>query len=255
MSGTVLVRASVGELGAEPRRWSPSRVAGGTVLAAWAVLFWFLQLSGRVNLYLSTRTSWVVPVGAVLLTLAAAGRLAAARVRRPDPLGRREAVVMALMVLPVVIVLTLPPATLGSFSAGKKAAFSSVSFASIYGQITATSPITLLSVAAAQTSTDGAKALAKREGSQVDFVGFVTTYSDTPATEFMLTRYVITCCVADATIVQVRVVNVVPGRFKPNDWVEVKGLIYPIGREVIIDPPSANSIVKVPQPARPYLTP
>ena len=61
--------------GAETARgWSWSRVAGGLVLAAWAFLFWFLQISGRVNLYLSTRTSWVVPIGAVLLTLAAVGR-------------------------------------------------------------------------------------------------------------------------------------------------------------------------------------
>ena len=225
------------------------------MLAAWAAMFWFLALSGRVNLYLSTRTSWVVPVGAVLLTVAAAGRLVAARVRLPDPLRRREAVVMALMVLPVVIVLALPPATLGSFSAKNKTTFSSVSFASIYGQITDTSEITLLSVAAAQTSTDGAKALAKRAGDPVDFVGFVTRYADTPADEFLLTRYVITCCVADATIVQVRVVNVVPGRFQPNDWVDVKGLIYPLGREVIVNATSADSIVKVPRPSRPYLTP
>jgi putative membrane protein len=254
MSGTVVVRASASERGAEPRRWSPARVAGGLVLAAWAALFWFLALSGRVNLYLSTRTSWVVPVGAVLLTLAAAGRLAAARERRPDPLGRREAVVMALMVLPVVVVLTLPPATLGSFSASKKATFSSAGFASIYGQITDTSQITLLSVAAAQTSTEGAKALAKRAGDQVDFVGFVTP-APGKTDEFFLTRYVITCCVADATIVQVHVVNVVPGRFQPNDWVEVKGSIYPIGREVIVNATSADSIVKVPAPSRPYLTP
>ena len=83
----------------------------------------------------------------------------------------------------------------------------------------------------------------------------MTTYPDTPADEFFLTRYVITCCVADATIVQVRVVNVVPGRFQPNDWVEVKGTIYPIGREVILNAASADSIVKVARPERPYLTP
>jgi uncharacterized repeat protein (TIGR03943 family) len=254
MSGTIALRDRAKDRDAEPRGWSPARLGGGLVLGAWAALFWFLALSGRVNLYLSTRTSWVVPVGAVLLTLAAAGRLLAGRVRRPDPLARREAVVMALMVLPVVIVLALPPATLGSFSASRKAKFSTVSFASIYGEITDTSQITLLSVAAAQTSTDGAKALAKRAGDAVDFVGFVTP-SPGKADEFFLTRYVITCCVADATVVQVRVVNVVPGRFQANDWVDVRGLIYPIGREVIVNATSADSIVKVPRPSRPYLTP
>lgn len=222
------------------------------MLAVWAVLFWVLFLTGRVNLYLSTRTQWVVPIGAVLLTAAAIGRLAAARLPSPEPLRRREAVIMALMTLPAVIVLALPPVTLGSFSASKKTTFSSLAFSSIYGQISDTSDITLLSVAAAQTSSTGAQALAKRGGDEVDFVGFVTRYADTPADEFLLTRYVITCCVADATIVQVRVVNVVPGRFTSNDWVEVKGQIYPIGREVIVN---ANDVVKVPQPAKPYLTP
>jgi uncharacterized repeat protein (TIGR03943 family) len=241
---------------AEPARrsrvWSQSRVAGGLVLSAWAAMFWFLYLTGRVNLYLSTRTSWVVPVGAVLLTLAAVGRLASARGPSREPLRRREAVVMTLMVLPVVVVMTLPTATLGTFSASKKTSFSSGGTATFYGDITATSEITLLSVAAAQTSDAGATALAKRAGSDVDFVGFVTRYPDTPVDELLLTRYVITCCVADATIVQVRVVNVPPGKFQANDWVDVKGQIYPLGREVIVN---ASSVVGVARPAKPYITP
>jgi uncharacterized repeat protein (TIGR03943 family) len=160
--------------------------------------------------------------------------------------------VLTLMVLPVVIILSLPTATLGTFSASRKTTFSGSGFSSIYGEITADSPITLLSIASAQTSTQGAEALAKRGPVSVDFVGFVTRFADTPADEFLLTRYVITCCVADSTIVQVRVVSVVPGLVAANDWVEVKGLIYPIGREVILD---ATSMVKVPRPEKPYLTP
>lgn len=234
------------------RAWSQPRVLGGIVLVAWAVMFWFLFLSGRVYLYLSTRTSWVVPVGAVLLTFAAVGRLAASRVPRAEPLRRREAVVLALMALPVIVVLVLPPATLGTFSAAKKTRFSSVNLRTFYGEITSTSEITLLSVAAGQTSDAGAEALAKRAGSDVDFVGFVTRYPDTRADELLLTRYVITCCVADATITQVRVVNVPPGQFEPNQWIEVKGQIYPLGREVIVN---ASSVTGVPRPAKPYLTP
>jgi putative membrane protein len=249
---SVALDARVKHAEADPGSWSPSRVAGSVVLGAWAFLFWFLQLTGRVNLYLSTRTSWVVPVGAVLLTLATIGRVASARTSRPEPLRRREAWVLTLMVLPVVVVLALPTATLGTFSASRKTTFSGSGFSSIYGQITADSPITLLSIASAQTSTEGAAALAKRGGAPVDFVGFVTRFADTKADEFLLTRYVITCCVADATIVQLHVVGVVPGVAKANDWVEVKGLVYPIGREVIL---SATSVVKVPRPATPYLTP
>src|SRR5919206_269388 len=80
----------------------------------------------------------------------------------------------------------------------------------------------------------------------------VTTFAATQADEFLLTRYVITCCVADATIVQVRVVNVPPGAVQPNDWVDVKGQIYPLGRTMLVN---ASSVKVVPRPSHPYLTP
>jgi putative membrane protein len=221
------------------------------VLAAWAALFWFLLLTGRRALYLSSRTSWVVPMAAVLLSSAAVGRGISARTRRLEPLARREAWIMASMVLPVVLILVLPPGTLGQFSAAKRSAFAGAGIATSVGDIS-TGELTLFDVAAAQTSKEGETALAKRGGDQVDFVGFVVRYGDTPPDEFMLMRYIITCCLADATIAQVRVVDVTPGQFQPNDWVDVKGTIYPLGREVIVN---ASTVTSVPKPSKPYLTP
>jgi len=251
MSELALRRASRANARTTPASWSPARLAGAAVLAAWAGLFWFLLASGRDALYLSSRTSWVVPVGAVLLTAAAIGRLWAARVPSAEPMSRREAGVMALMVVPVVLVLALPPAALGSFSASRRSGFASAGVATSVGDVGA-GPLTLIDVAAAQTSRQGQVALQKRATETVDFVGFVIRYPDTPATEFMLTRYIVTCCVADATIAQVRVVNVPAGAFATNDWVEVTGQIYPIGREIIVN---SSQVVKVPRPDRPYLTP
>jgi uncharacterized membrane protein YcgQ (UPF0703/DUF1980 family) len=49
----------------------------------------------------------------------------------------------------------------------------------------------------------------------------------------------------------VRVVNVTPGAFEDNEWVEVVGPIYPLGREVIVN---AASIRSVDRPDRPYLS-
>lgn len=252
MSGAVVTGGVDGpDHGARPRRWSLPRVAGAAVLAAWGMLFWFLLLSGRRALYLSTRTEWVVPVAAIVLTVAAIGRLASARVRSTEPLRAREAWIMTLMVVPVVLVMALPPATLGSFSAGKRSAFAGTGVAASAGDI-ASGDLTLVDVAAGQTTPEGERALARRAGERVEFVGFVTRYADTPADELMLTRYVVTCCVSDATIAQVRVVNVRPGTFSENDWVQVTGTIYPLGREVIVD---ATDVVEVERPQRPYVTP
>lgn len=254
MSDAVVTRGGVSPTRTTSRpakAWSPSRLAGAGVLGAWAVLFWWLLLSGRQNFYLSTRTQWVVPVGAALLTLAAIGRIATARTRDPEPVARREAWIMGAVVLPVVLIMALPPATLGQFSAGKRAGFASAGVSTSAADISS-GELTLIDVAAGQTSPEGEAALASRAGEEVSFVGFVTRYADTPADELFLTRYVVTCCVADATIAQVRVVNVTPGTFEPNDWIQVTGPIYPIGREIIVN---ATEIVEVARPERPYLTP
>jgi uncharacterized repeat protein (TIGR03943 family) len=157
---------------------------------------------------------------------------------------------MATMVVPVLLVTALPPATLGSFSADKRSGFAGTGVATSAGDI-ASGELTLVDVAAAQTTPEGERALAARAGEAVDFVGFVTRYPDTPADELMLTRYVVTCCVADATIAQVRVVNVTPGAFEDNEWVDVSGSIYSLGREVIV---MASSIEPVNRPERPYLS-
>lgn len=253
MSDAIVTRteARLREEAGPPRRWSPTRVAGTMVLAAWAGLFWFLWFTGREAFYLSTRTDWVVPVAAVLLTAATIGRLASAKVTAPKPLAARELWIMGLMVVPVVLVLFAPVTTLGTFSAGKRSSFNGTGFATSAGDI-ASGELTLIDVAAGETSPEGERALAKRAGETVRFVGFVNIRDDTPADEFLLARYVVTCCVADATIAEVRVVNVTPGQFDNEDWVEVTGTIYPLGREVIVD---ATEITGVARPDRPYMTP
>ena len=237
---------------AQTATWSNRRVAAALVLAAWASLFWFLLLSDRVGLYLSTRTSWVVPMAAVTLSVATASLLVAARGGRREALHVDEAIWMTVLVMPVVLLLALPPTTLGSFSATRKSQFAGSSLASVSSGLDETGEVTLLTLAVAKTSVAGSELLVKRGGAEVDFVGIVARDSSMPPDELLLTRYVVTCCVADATVVQVRVVNVTPGLFESDDWIEVRGRVYAIGREVIVD---AASVEEVAPPERPYLSP
>ena len=229
------------------RSWSPARVLAAVALAMWAVLFWVLLLTGRTSLYLSSRTAWVVPVGAVVLSLAALGRLLTARTTSPEPVSNRATWATAFVLIPAVAILALPPTALGSYAASRRSlaqGFAGSTELDTGGQVT------LASVAAAGWSDEARRALVERAGSRVSFVGRVTRREGQSPDEFTLTRFIVSCCVADALSVQARVVGVTPGRFSENDWVRVEGTFYPVGREVIVD---ASRITAIPQPADPYL--
>ncbi len=228
-------------------RFSGPRVAVGLALGAWAGLFWFLAIAGRTSLYLSSRTAWLVPLGAVLASLAAIGRLATARVRHTERLSARESWMLGVIVVPVVMLLTLPPATLNSYAVDRRSSSAGIgSSARIVS-----GPIDLVDIAAARAVIDAETALRARAGEQVTIEGFVTEESG-EADRFQLTRFVITCCVADATISYVTVVDAPPGGFRTDEWVRVTGPIYPLGNDILVQ---AESIEAIEPPDEPYLTP
>ncbi len=231
-------------------RWSPLRVGTGMVLAAWAGLFWFLLATERTSLFLSTRTGWLVPSGAILLTIAAAGRLATARSHTVDPLQRRDAWVLGAIAFPVVVLIAMPPVTLGNYAIGKRASFVGSSIGTSVRVVSGS--LDFVDVAAAQSFDDASKALAKRAGEPIVLDGIVSADDGLPPDEFLLTRFIVTCCTADATIAQVRVVGAPPGAFEPDQWVKVEGRLYPIGREVLV---AAEHVEAIPAPDVPYLTP
>lgn len=232
-------------------RWSARKTAGAATLASWAALFWFLMATDRTALYLSSRTDWLVPVGAVLLSLAFVGRAFSLRAPEPEPLDKRDAWTTGLIILPVVLVLALPPASLSSFAASRRSSFSSAGFTTSAEEVSE-GELSLGDVAGAMRSEESMQALVARAGSEVDFTGFVTRASGMPADEFVLTRFLISCCVADALSVEVRVVGAPPGELEKDQWVRVTGKIYPLQNEVIVD---ASQVERVKRPKRPYLNP
>jgi uncharacterized repeat protein (TIGR03943 family) len=232
------------------RSISPSRVLDCLALGSWAAVFWFLLITDRTSLFLSTRTAWVVPTGAILLTVGLLGRLLSLRSEEPKPITARSAWGIGLIVLPVIAVLALPPASLGSYAASRRSTFSSGGTVASAEEI-ASGNLSLLDVAGGLRSREGVAALADRAGENVDFTGFVTRETGAPADEFVLTRFLVSCCVADALSVKVRVVGAPPGQFKADEWVRVSGKFYPLGRDVIVD---ATDIVVVERPKRPYLS-
>jgi putative membrane protein len=231
-------------------RWSGVRAGTGLVLAAWAGLFWFLLATGRGALYLSTRTRWLLPLGAVILTGAAIGRLLSARRARRDPMSRREAWALGAIALPVVLLLALPPATLGAYAVDRRSTFAGSGVQATARDVSG--PLDFVDVGAAQSFDAALRQLQQRAGERITLEGFVTTEGSAPPDELLLTRYIVTCCVADATVAQVRVVGVPPGVYAGDDWIRVIGRVYPVGREVLV---AAESIEPIAVPDQPYLTP
>ncbi|MGH2786363.1 MAG: TIGR03943 family putative permease subunit [Actinomycetota bacterium] len=232
-------------------RYSPSRVLTALVLGSWAGLFWWLLLSGRTALYLSARTDWVVPLGAVTLTIAAVGRFVTARTPIREELTRRGAWGLGLLLVPVVTVAALPPSTLGAYAASRRSSFIGAGFQASASDIES-GELSLIDLAGAARSPAGMQALSRRAGSEVKFVGFVVRDRGMPVDEFMLTRFIVSCCAADALSIQVRVVGVPPGKFTEDDWVQVTGSMYPLGRDIIVQ---ASDVIGVEAPERPYITP
>jgi uncharacterized repeat protein (TIGR03943 family) len=145
----------------------------------------------------------------------------------------------------------MPPATLGTYAAGRRSSFVGAGVPASSGNLTSGS-ITLIDVAAAQASKQGQAALQRHAGDAVSFDGLVTNEPGAGPGEFLLTRFIITCCVADATVAQVKVVDAPAGRLADNTWVRVTGKLYPLGSDVLVD---ATGVTPIPAPAQPYLTP
>ncbi len=232
------------------RRWSPVRVASGAVLAAWAGLFWFLMATGRSSLYLSSRTGWLVPVGAVVLGIAAIARLVSAKSEHPSAPSRRETLMLGAVSVPVILLLALPPTTLGTYSASRRSSFAGSGIGATARSVTG--ELDFVDVGAAQSFDSALEQLRQRAGEQIVLEGFVTREPGQAADEMILTRYIVTCCVADATVARVLVVGAPAGEFSDEDWVRVTGRVYPVGRDVLV---AAEVVEGIPVPEEPYLTP
>jgi putative membrane protein len=230
-------------------RWSPVRVATGLVLASWGALFWTLLVTGRTDLYLSSRTAWLVPMGAGIFTLAAIGRLATARTAHEGSIDRHTAWSLGLIAMPVVLVLALPPATLGTYSVGKRATFGGSAIGATARDVT--EPLDFVDIGAAQSFPDAMRQLEDHAGEPITLEGFVTKEASAPD-QILLTRYIVTCCVADATVAQARIVGLEPTQYQNDEWIRVTGSVFPFQRDVYVQGETAEQI---PVPDQPYLTP
>jgi uncharacterized repeat protein (TIGR03943 family) len=206
---------------------------------------------------------WLVLAGLVLVLLAGTTLLRpsprageAGAVSPPPACDHHDAParIVWLLLAPVLAIGVVAPPPLGAFAADRAAATGSAPPRTTFGPLPAPAfpggPIEL-----PITEFVGR---ARHDGPSLDeavlrLTGFVVR--DSRGGGFLLTRFVLSCCAADARPVRVAV-RTAPPFPAPDTWVEVTGRWRPERRSAEDDRPpvlDAESLRAVPRPARPYL--
>jgi putative membrane protein len=222
-------------------------------LIAWGALFGWLWLSGESVRYLGPRTQWVVPVGAVGLTLAAIGYLRSTREAPPSRPRALEVAGLAALIVPILAAATLAHAQLGSLAASNKLSSRGIDPSALARLATRDAhEIGFLQLNAAGRDAGLSKELGLGPGTPVHLVGFVSSDPDGRG-RFELSRFYITCCVADAVPVGVHVArgSVRRLRARKDDWLDVTGVLARGNREWIV---RAVRVQHVDAPSDPYLS-
>jgi uncharacterized repeat protein (TIGR03943 family) len=222
-------------------------------LAAWAGLFLWLWITGESVRYLGPRTQWVIPLGAVGLGLAALGYARATRERPSPRVPGRELLGLLGLVLPILAAATLAHAELGSLAASNKLSSRGIDPSALARLASKDAHgVGFLQLNAAGRDAELSRELGLAPGTPVRLVGFVSAQPH-HGRPLELSRFYITCCVADAVPIAVEV-EAGPSaarRLNKDDWLDVTGPVqHRPGAWVI----HAARLRHIKTPSDPYLT-
>jgi uncharacterized repeat protein (TIGR03943 family) len=224
--------------------------AGGTISLLVGAVLLRLTVTGDYRRYVRVGMGpWLAVAGVAVIVL---GLFALVRALRRDVPAdahdhpERGGRAGWLLLAPIAALLLVAPPTLGSYGVGRGAAVDIRSGPSVFDPVPrGGGPVGMTLLEFGQRAFDrGGASLA---GAAVQLTGFVASSS---GEQFLLARYQIACCAADAAPTVVRVTGVL-GDLPPRDqWVSVTGTLQP-GAENIPEL-AATSVVEIPAPGDPY---
>jgi putative membrane protein len=167
-----------------------------------------------------------------------------------------------IFIVPLVIGLLIPPKALSSYMVNQKGinltnnqqiSGRSVGSATVYNYAANWNP-----VITNNTFMYAMYMLALQPQSfvdkKIDFVGFVYKNKEFRKNQFLVARFAITCCTADAQVLGLMCIYDNADAFAKDDWVRVKGIIKTqhdlTGAYPTVE---VSSIEKVPPPKMPYV--
>jgi putative membrane protein len=222
--------------------------------------------SGKILLYINQRYVLLVLLAAVGLIILAQVVLQerkknAADERQPDEpghAGHLSGANLAWLAIPLLVGVIIPARALGTSALAARG----VEISSPFNLQGSTGATALERPAAQRTVLDWIRAFhaaadpAALNGEAVDVIGFVYHDPRLKTEQFLIGRYTVACCIADASAIGISVNWTAAADLQNNQWVRVQGKLS-LGeldsRQVpVID---AAEVTLIPEPDLPYLFP
>ncbi len=241
-----------------PQREALVGWAKSVVLVALGVFFIYSIASGNLTNYINQRFAWLSYVAAGLfLLLGIANTIDILMHRDYAMLDRSHApitwTVIAVVAVPLVLGVLVPSRPLGSAAAQGGI---SLSAASVTKATTFTTDPLKWNVLDWLRAFNMSDDITSFNGKEANVIGFVYREGTFAENEFMLARFTVSCCVADASALGLPVTSDQASQFPADTWVQIKGTLK-VGKFKGDNWPilQAVSIEKIAQPEHPYLYP
>jgi uncharacterized repeat protein (TIGR03943 family) len=238
-------------------------IAKTAILLALGLYFMFNILSGNLSNYINIRFAWLSYLAVVLffgLGLVGLSALLSGRAHIPTPFDHeREAIslpVLLIVALPLVLGTLVPSRPLGVEAINGDLRITSAVAAR--GSLVTKDPLQRDVLDWSRLFT-AAQFPTEFNGQEARVIGFVYRQPNFPADTFMVARFTVSCCVADALPIGLPVYLSADAEAEPlpdGAWIEVAGT-FEAGTFVDQSVPilQATQVAMIDQPEHPYIYP
>lgn len=229
----------------------------GAVLIGLSLYFAVVILSGNLTNYINYRFAWLSYLAVIIFgALAAATFYGALRNHGPARDYTHETItwpIILLVAFPLVLGTVVPSQPLGAAAVDGNIV-TRVATVNTAASITK-DPLQRNVLDWLRVFNDSTNP-AEFNGQQADVVGFVYREPGFAEDQFMVARFTVACCVADASAIGLPVIWAGAGEIADGEWVQVRGT-FEAGtfRETFLPMLRANTLEVVEQPKHPYLYP
>lgn len=227
------------------------------VLLGLAAYFAFNLLTNNVTNYINTRFVWLSYVAVVIFGVLGIASLMAVRSGRMLDRGpdhqRVTLPVILVMAVPLVLGTLIPSKPLGAEAIDSSVSFNA--FAGLNVEVVDKDPLerNVLDWARIFTTDTAAGTF---NGQEANVIGFVYTEPTHPDNTFVVARFTVSCCVADASPIGLPIYWPEADTLPSGQWVEVSGAFEARDFRGQLTPTLiAERITLIEQPDHPYLYP